>query len=122
MRQAQLPEWAKEIKPGFIEIDAEGFYPDWLQRINNWKKEPQEMSAKLLETAKQCAVMEIRHIIAGTSSMPESGGAIRIIVKDDTKSETGVSKWAQSQYSDANEVADKGVPEVRNIFKAVMQL
>ncbi len=90
MRECVLPSWAKLLGPGKVEILADEFYPSFLKEfgVDEWTDED-------LELAFQCAKLDIQHAISGTDQMPENGGALVILVRDESKQETGVSKWKQ---------------------------
>lgn len=80
MQQAQLPEYATQIAPGKIEVQAAGFYPLWLERLG--VSEPDQY---WLTIAQNCMKLEIQLRIEGTESAPKGGGALVISVKDSTK-------------------------------------
>lgn len=94
-RQATLPAWAKAISPGIIEIQADQFYPALLEELG---VEEADIDQYWLETAYQCAKLDVQFAVAGTEHQAAPGGALRIIVKDTSKAENGTSRWAQIQY------------------------
>jgi len=112
-RELVLPKWAKVIAPGKIEIDADGFYPELLEELDA----PEELDQYWLETAFQCAKMDIQLAVAGTEAKPKPGGALVIIVKDNSK-ESG--KWALKNHPKGKgvEAATKG-REAREHFKRI---
>ncbi|SFK74562.1 hypothetical protein SAMN05216302_101439 [Nitrosomonas aestuarii] len=117
MRTAQLPAWANAIAPGKIEIQADGFYPEWLELLGITE---QDIDQYALECAFQCAKMDIQFAIAGTELMPPPGGALVIIANDGSKSS---GKWAQKNYPEGKGVkaASKG-GEARAYFKRIRQI
>ena len=52
MRALNLPEWASLIAKGKVDLDADGFYKDWLERLNIAKE---DLNVYWLECAKICA-------------------------------------------------------------------
>jgi len=117
MRTAQLPAWANPIAPGKIEIEADGFYPEWLELLG---VAYDDIDQYALECAFQCAKMDIQFAIAGTELMPPAGSALVIIITDGSK-ETG--KWKQKNYQEGRgaKAASKG-HEARAHYKRIRQV
>jgi len=117
MRTAQLPAWANAIAPGKIEIEADGFYPEWLGLLG---VADDDIDQYALECAFQCAKMDIQFAVAGTELMPQEGGALVIIVNDGSK-EAG--KWRQKFYPEGKgaKAASKG-REAREHYKRIRQV
>ena len=110
MKEANLPSWAESLGAGRVEIDAEQFYPEILDELwanAEWPEEVQntiydglqrtEVDQYWLEVAYQVAKMDIQSAVSGTDLMPEKGGALVIIIKDNSKEtdSSGTSKYAQ---------------------------
>jgi len=135
-RTANLPDWAKAVGPGVIDIFADAFYPDMLAELwddENWPEDDGSDEAKLcaglqreefnqywLEVAFQCAKLDIQHAVAGTDLAPKKGGALRIIVVDGSKVD---GKWAQKDKPKGRgiEQARKG-KESRAHYKRIRNL
>lgn len=117
MKTAQLPAWAKALAPGKIEIQASAFYPEWLALLG---ANMDSLTQYDLECAFQCAKMDVQFAVAGTELMPQSGGALVILIKDDDKAD---GKWRQSNYPEGKgvEAATKG-REAREHYKRIRQL
>lgn len=103
-REAKLPAWAKALAPGKIQADAEQFYPAILAElgIEAGKETPYD-----LEVAFQFMKMDVQAAVFGTDLAAKPGGALSIIVVDDSRAaNNGVSRWAQKnrRFTDAQRV------------------
>lgn len=124
MRKLLLPDWANVICPGKIEMDADGFYTDWLDRLGVTNP-----TVYWLECAKICARMEIQLAVSGTDQAATQGGALLIIINDNSKA-TG--KWSQAKASTESDLENRSDAEAADIeqagkkarenFKRVMQI
>lgn len=135
--ETSLPEWAKALSVGKIEIDAEVFYPEIISELwddKNWPKETTEKMYEGLqrevvdqywaEVAFQVAKMDIQSAVSGSDLMPKKGGALLIIVKDGSKAKNdGKSSWAQINLPKKRDpkLATTG-KEARNHYKRIRAL
>lgn len=85
--KAVLPDYAKEISPGKVEVQASEFYPFWLDSLG--VSEPDQY---WLDVAFVCMRMDIQLATELTESAPPRGGALVIIVQDSEKT-YAMNKW-----------------------------
>ncbi|TVO75134.1 hypothetical protein [Sedimenticola selenatireducens] len=100
-RKASLPDWAKAIAPGKIDLFADHFYPELLMELG---VEGEAIDQYWLEVAYQCAKLDVQNAIRGTDLMPKVGGALCLFVQDPDK------RWSQKNYPEGKgaESATKG--------------
>ncbi|WP_299073000.1 hypothetical protein [uncultured Paraglaciecola sp.] len=126
MRTLNLPEWASLICKGKVDLDADGMYKDWLGRLNVTKD---DLNVYWLECAKICARLEIQLALAGTDSVADEGGALLLIINDNSKTK---NTWKQKSRSTksvnatpeeaiSQDLIDAG-KEANGHFKRVMQI
>lgn len=126
MRALNLPEWASLIAKGKVDLDADGFYKDWLERLNVAKE---DLNVYWLECAKICARLEVQLALAGTESVAKEGGALVMIINDSSKTD---GTWVQANHQTRSDLADSesaitkdlvdAGKEAKAHFKRVMQV
>jgi len=114
-KNVNLPEYARMLKNGRIEIDADKFYPLLLKELGIT-----DIDQYWLEVAYQCMKLDMQSAIKGTE-IEINGGAVVLLVKDATKlSNDGISKWAQERFPKGKgiDAATKG-KEARAHYKRI---
>ena len=111
-RDAVLPEWARAISPGKIEVDAELFYPAILAELGI---DEEDASQYWLAVAKAVMRMDVQVAVAGTNLAPTPGGALTILVKDATKAK-GHSRFAM-RFRDEGDGSAAGAMAARDHYK-----
>lgn len=128
MRKLELPEWAEVVGQGKIEMNADGFYTEWLALLGIPMGNITQYD---LEMAFQCAKLDIQFAVAGTEFVPQ-GGALVLLVKDTSKAarkhrvtgkEVFSSLWAQDIYPEGRGIlaASKG-GEARAAFRRIRNI
>lgn len=128
-----LPTWASAIAPGKIEINAEQFYPDLLNQLwadENWQEsgvckglQRGEIDQYWLEVAFQCAKLDIKNAVNGSELSPQKGGALLIMVKDDTKADSGISRYAMASYKKGKNINYRAIyKEAREHYKRIRNI
>jgi hypothetical protein len=113
-RKVQLPDWATVRGPGFIETQADEFYPEILGEIGVDEKDYDQY---WLTVAKCIAKFEVLIGVAGTDVAAPPKGALRIHIKDGTKADNGgVSLWARARFPEGKG-AVAGAKDAREIYR-----
>ena len=106
-----FPDWAEALGNGRVRLQADKFYPQiiselsditfsddsGLREIKEDQGLPSEDSDFWKEAAYQIAKLRIQDIAKVDHSVGvKKGGALVLLINDDSKSESGVSKWKQT--------------------------
>jgi len=108
----ELPSWAEIKSPGYVDVQADQFYPAILAELG---VEDGAADQYWLQVAKNIMKMDVRVAVAGTENAAPATGALTILVQDNTKVE-GVSKYALKVHPEGKG-ATAGAREARDHYK-----
>ncbi len=116
MKDLNLPAWAtlkkEEGKNPTIELDPNGFVPEWLKKM----RAPETVDQYWLECAFQCAKLQLNDAVKGTALDPEnSKKSLVLLIKN--RPHFAIKTFPPGAGVEAATRGKKGMPRARDFYE-----